>query len=246
MPAEIREVSFPLAARGYSRRVVDAYVERVNHVIAGLEADRSPRSAVRHALERVGGQVAGILDRAREAADEITATTREEGLEITARAKAEAAELVVNAGAAADRERAEARKTLLDAQATAETIVAHADAEAAERLRRSEEELAELREQSEARMEEIRAATDAVWHERLRLLDSTRETAARLEAVATKASVQFPRPEPVEAEPDSPTEPIPVVAEGPSEAAAKRKPRANAGVTRLPTRSRNGGTPRAS
>jgi len=56
MPAEIREASFPLALRGYSCEAVDAYVKRV---IAELEVQRSPRAAVRQALDRVGEQVGG-------------------------------------------------------------------------------------------------------------------------------------------------------------------------------------------
>jgi DivIVA domain-containing protein len=235
VPAEIREVAFPLAFRGYRTRVVDAYVERVHRVITQLEADRSPRSAVRHALDRVGDQVGGILEHARVAAEQITKTAREEADEVTARAKAEAAELVVAAGAAADRDRAEAQATLARARAAAEAVVAQA-----------KEELAALERQAEARMEEIRADTDVVWSERMRLLDGTRETAAQLEAVAIQATVRFPGAEPADAQ----TEPIPeqaaVVAVEPGDVSAKRKPRQGADVTRLPTKSRNGAPRRVS
>ncbi|HEY3764921.1 MAG TPA: DivIVA domain-containing protein [Gaiellales bacterium] len=224
VPAEIREVSFPLAMRGYSCRVVDAYVERVHHVIAQLESDRSPRSAVRHALDRVGEQVGGILQRARESAEEITKAARDEATDVTGRAKAEAAELVVQAGAAADRDRAEAQATLARARAAAEAVVAQA-----------KQELAALEHQAEARMQEIRADTDAVWHDRSRLLDATRETAAMLEAVATEASVRFPQPPAADGDEYEDT----VVAVEPGDVAAKRKPR-TASVTRLPAKPRNG------
>ena len=43
VPADVRDVSFPLAMRGYSRRAVDAYVERVNHLIAELEVSARAR-----------------------------------------------------------------------------------------------------------------------------------------------------------------------------------------------------------
>ena len=229
--AEIREVSFPLAMRGYSREVVDAYVERVNHVIAQLEADRSPRSAVRHALDRVGGQVGSILQRAREAADEITTAARDEAAEITARAKAESAELVVSAGAAADRDRAEAQATLARARAAAEAVVAQA-----------KEELAALEAQAEGRMADIRADTEGLLYDRMRLLDATRETVAHLESLTIDAAARFPLPEAAE---QAPAEPAAVVAVEPGDVSARPKPRAGGGVTRLPTKARNG-TSRAS
>ncbi len=239
VPAEIREVSFPLALRGYSCEVVDAYVDRVNRVISDLEVRRSPRAAVRQALDRVGQQVGGILQRAREAAEEITTAAHQEAEEIGARAKAEAAELVVQAGAQADRERMQAQKTLAQARAAAETMVAQANAEAAAVRRRSEEELAALQEQAQTHLAELRSDTDIVWSERLRLLDSTRETAARLEAIATKAAMQFAR---TEAEPKP--EPASVVAVEPGDMAAKRRPRTAPAGPAAPGKGRNGTTPR--
>jgi DivIVA domain-containing protein len=73
---EIRDVSFPTAVRGYDRRQVDRYVQRVNRAIAELEVSRSPESAVRHALDRLGDPTSGILQRARETAEEITHSAR--------------------------------------------------------------------------------------------------------------------------------------------------------------------------
>ena len=103
IPKQIRNVSFPGSVRGYDRDAVDEYVKAVNQVIAELEISSSPRAAVRHALEQVGEQTSGILQRAREAAEEITASARQEADELLERAKAEAAEIVVNASTAADR-----------------------------------------------------------------------------------------------------------------------------------------------
>ena len=50
VPADILNVSFPAAVRGYDRRAVDAYVKRVNRVIAELKVSASPPAAFRHAL----------------------------------------------------------------------------------------------------------------------------------------------------------------------------------------------------
>jgi DivIVA domain-containing protein len=74
--ASVRDASFPIALRGYDRDAVDAYVEDVNRVIAELEVGRSPQSAIRHALDQVSEETKGILERAHETADEITARSR--------------------------------------------------------------------------------------------------------------------------------------------------------------------------
>ncbi|MGH3083200.1 MAG: DivIVA domain-containing protein [Gaiellaceae bacterium] len=203
VPAEIRNVSFPPSVRGYSRPAVDAYVQRVNRLIAELEVRSSPRAAVRHALNRVSEQVGGILERARESAEEITSSAREEAEESSARVKAEAAELVVNASAEADQAKAEAEQLRAKAKAEADELLAHAkaeaeetlaraQAEAAERLQRSEQELAVLREQGEARMRELQADTEAVWEERRELLDDSHGLARRLEELAKAAAARFP------------------------------------------------------
>src|SRR4051794_41962819 len=87
LPEDVRDPSFSTAVRGYDRHAVDRYVERVNRVIAELQVSGSPKAAVRHALDRVGEQTSGILQHARETAEEITASARQEAEETTARAK---------------------------------------------------------------------------------------------------------------------------------------------------------------
>lgn len=74
--AEVRDVAFPIALRGYEREAVDAYVKRVNRLISDLEASRSPDAAVRRALEQVGEETSGILQRAQQTASDITARSR--------------------------------------------------------------------------------------------------------------------------------------------------------------------------
>src|SRR5688500_15131776 len=51
--AELRDVRFPTAMRGYDRDAVDRYVSRVNRVLAELQITAAPESAIRHALEQV-------------------------------------------------------------------------------------------------------------------------------------------------------------------------------------------------
>src|SRR5256886_12056031 len=101
VPAEILNVSFPAAVRGYDRRAVDAHIKRVNRLIAEIKAGASPRAAVRHALEQTEQQVSGLLERARETADEITATARREAETEADGSRGKAGGCVVNANAQA-------------------------------------------------------------------------------------------------------------------------------------------------
>jgi DivIVA domain-containing protein len=190
--AELRDVSFPAAVRGYDRRAVDGYVQRVNRLIAELEVSSSPESAVRHALDRVGEQTSGILHRARETAEEITVTARAEAEETTARSRAEASEIVAaskadadeivaRANAEAGERRERANETVARSEARAKDIVARAEKQAAERLERGKAEFESLQRGAEERMAALRADTDAIEAERRRLVEEVRGLAARLE-----------------------------------------------------------------
>jgi DivIVA domain-containing protein len=204
VPADIRDVSFPGAVRGYDRQAVDAYIRRVNTVIAELEVSRSPQAAVRHALDKVGRQTSGILQRARETADEMSATAWAEADRTTGRANTKAEEISAEANAAAEqtiaRAKAEAEETTARAKAEAEEVLARSRAEAAERLQRLEQETAALQEQAEARLRTLDTDTEAVWRERAELVEELRELAARLGTVASEAAARFPgREQPEEA-----------------------------------------------
>jgi DivIVA domain-containing protein len=226
VPQDILDVSFPVAVRGYDRRAVDAYVKRVNRVIAELKVRGSPPAAVRHALEQAEDKVQGLLQAAREAAEEITASAQQEADAAIAGAKAEAAELTVNTSAEADRVKAEADEyvanarreadetvarakseadgMLADARREAESILARTQAEADERLQRLQEELAALREEAETRRREIQADTEAVWKERHELLEDIRRMAADLVDVTNEAAARIQRSEPAEPQEETP------------------------------------------
>src|ERR1700758_953806 len=93
LPA-VADVEFPLVLRGYDRLAVDAYVKRTSQLVAELQSTRSPEAAVRRALERVGEEVSGILQRAHEAAAQITAQSRSEAEDRLEAARQEAAQIV--------------------------------------------------------------------------------------------------------------------------------------------------------
>lgn len=155
---EIRDISFTLALRGYDREQVDAYVERVSRLVAELEISSSPQSAIKDALDRVGEQTTAVLQRAREAAEELTATALAESEHASRRARVEAAELM---------ERAQT--------------------ESRELLERSEQESDRLLAESAARLDDIQTEIEQARHERLRVLDRLRATAAALTSFADEA-----------------------------------------------------------
>jgi cell division initiation protein len=116
----VRDVSFPIVLRGYDRDAVDAYVSEVSRVLADLQTRQSPQSAIRHALDQMSEETKGILERAHETADEITARSRSQADDRVQWAEREAREAVAAAtervqDLEADAERVwEERQTLID------------------------------------------------------------------------------------------------------------------------------------
>jgi hypothetical protein len=96
-PVSKVHADFPVALRGYDRLAVDAYVQRTSQLVAELQATRSPEAAVRRALERVGEQISGILQRAHETAEQITAQSRGEAEDRLEQARVEGAEIAARA-----------------------------------------------------------------------------------------------------------------------------------------------------
>jgi cell division septum initiation protein DivIVA len=130
----VAEVDFPVVLRGYDRIAVDAYVKRTSQLVAELQATRSPEAAVRRALERVGGEVSGILQRAHETAESITAKSRTEADDRLEVARQEAAALTAAAerrvkdlDAETDRIWAERHRIVEDARLLARQLLALAE-----------------------------------------------------------------------------------------------------------------------
>jgi cell division septum initiation protein DivIVA len=120
-------------------------VKRTSQLVAELQATRSPEAAVRRALERVGEEVSGILQRAHETAAQITAksrsdaedrleTAREEAMQITADSRNRLKELDIET----DRIWAERQRIVEDAQDLAKQLLALAQS-AADRFPAAEE-----------------------------------------------------------------------------------------------------------
>jgi ElaB/YqjD/DUF883 family membrane-anchored ribosome-binding protein len=90
------DVHFPVALRGYDRIAVDAYVKQTSQLVAELQATRSPEAAVRRALERVGEQISGILQRAHDTAEQITTQSRSDAEDRLEEARREAARITAS------------------------------------------------------------------------------------------------------------------------------------------------------
>ena len=130
-PLSVVNADFPTALRGYDRVAVDEYVQHTRQLVAELQATRSPEAAVRRALERVGEEITGILQRAHETAEQITAQSRSDAEDRLEQARQEAAQLAAGAerrvrdlDADTDRIWLERQRIVADAEELAAQLVA--------------------------------------------------------------------------------------------------------------------------
>ncbi len=145
---------FPVVLRGYDKQAVEGYVRQAEDLIDELHAERTPEAAVARALEQVGEEVAGILRRAHETAEQITAQSRSKAEDRLQRAHQEAQEITVSARARlldldADTDRiwAERRRIVEDARSLAAELEQLVDL-AAERFPASEEAEEEIEQEA--------------------------------------------------------------------------------------------------
>jgi cell division septum initiation protein DivIVA len=72
----LREANFPMVVRGYHRQTVDVFLAELLELVADLESHQTREGVVQKALGELGEETAGILQRAHETADDITARSR--------------------------------------------------------------------------------------------------------------------------------------------------------------------------
>ncbi len=135
---QVADTHFPTVLRGYDKLAVDEYVRETSRLVAELQSRSSPQSAVRRALERVGEDVSGILQRAHDTAEGLTNQSRgeaEDRLEIArreaAQITAEAHDRVKELDNDTDRIWAERDRIVGDARELARHLLELADAAAA-------------------------------------------------------------------------------------------------------------------
>lgn len=86
-----------MVLRGYDRAAVEAWREEIAATIERLEEQAPRETAVKRALDEVGQETASILQRAHEAAEEITARSRSQADGRLERAEREAEETLRDA-----------------------------------------------------------------------------------------------------------------------------------------------------
>jgi DivIVA domain-containing protein len=72
----LREATFPMVMRGYDRHAVDQLLEELLALVQDLESRQTREGVVQKALDELGEETAGILQRAHETADDITSRSR--------------------------------------------------------------------------------------------------------------------------------------------------------------------------
>jgi cell division initiation protein len=137
---KVRAKTFPIGLRGYDREAVDAWRDDVAKLVGELESQAPRDTAVKRALEEVGQETASILQRAHEAAEELTTRSRSQAEGRLQRAEAEAEEAIRQAEERAQQLEVESRglweqrtRLLEEMRQLADEVLAVAD-DAAERI----------------------------------------------------------------------------------------------------------------
>ncbi|HEU0024463.1 MAG TPA: hypothetical protein VFQ12_07525 [Thermoleophilaceae bacterium] len=123
----MREADFPLAVRGYDRRAVDEYVAEIAELVDELEGRQLREKVVQRALDEVGEQTAGILQRANETADELAARSRAQAEGRLQRAEREAEILKAEADKYAEQVAVDTRRLWEERQALIDEVRRLAD-----------------------------------------------------------------------------------------------------------------------
>ena len=165
---------------GYDRDEVDEYVASLERRIEELEQEHTPDGAVQRRLEQVGGEVAGILQRAHETADELTRNARTEADQLL------------------ESSRTEAETLRESSQREARELTENARREADERIGASHRDAAEITANAQTRLRELDVDADRIWGERERILTDIRFLAQQLQDVTTAAAERFPADDEVE------------------------------------------------
>jgi DivIVA domain-containing protein len=119
----IRSATFPVGRRGYEKREVDRFLNRIADWLETGGADQTRAELVRRDLERIGEQTGRILTDAHDAGEEIHAEAEREAAGIVAEAEAQAEQVRTAAGETRARAEDEAEEKLARANAEATRIV---------------------------------------------------------------------------------------------------------------------------
>jgi DivIVA domain-containing protein len=150
----IRKATFPAERRGYDKREVEKFLNRLADWLETGGGDQARSDTVRRELERVGQRTGAILAEAEQSAQEIRGEAEQEAQQLRARATADADETRKQADAYA----AEARA---GADAYANETRQQADAYATETRQGAADDAAESKAQAAQESRETIAAAEA-------------------------------------------------------------------------------------
>jgi DivIVA domain-containing protein len=145
--AEVQNVRFSTALRGYDRDEVDRYISRVNTVLAELQITAAPESAIKAALEQASRQTRSVVQEAQQEAEEITRESRSRAEDRLQAATQEAQKLHEAAEQEARRLRDAVAHEAKGTKAAAESRIRDLEADVQEMIERRDravEELVEL------------------------------------------------------------------------------------------------------
>jgi DivIVA domain-containing protein len=113
----IRSATFPIGRRGYEKREVDRFLNRLADWLETGGGDQSRAALLRRDLERIGQQTGKILTDAHDVAEQLRAEAEREAHRIVDEAQEHAAHVIEQAKAEAKRIVDEAEQRRADAEA---------------------------------------------------------------------------------------------------------------------------------
>jgi cell division initiation protein len=116
----IRSATFPVGRRGYEKREVDRFLNRLADWLETGGGDQTRAELVRRELERIGEQTGRILTDAHDVSEQLRADAEREAKRIVQDAEREAKRIVEDA-------EAQAAQTLAEGRAEAKRIVDEAN-----------------------------------------------------------------------------------------------------------------------
>ena len=173
----IRTATFTLTRRGYDKREVEQFLNKIADWLETGGGDQARSDLVRRELERVGQRTAGILATAEDSAEQIRADAEEEGAETTGRARAAAAQAKQAADEYSEKTRGAADAYAAKVRGEADEYVAKSQEAAQAKAKRMVDEGAARRRDIEAVISDLVARRDGVIAEANRLADELRHVA---------------------------------------------------------------------
>lgn len=113
----IRSATFPVGRRGYEKREVDRFLNRLADWLETGGGDQTRAELVRREMERIGEQAGRILTDAHDVGEQLRAEAEREAKRIVEEAEARAAQTIAEARAEAKRILDEANQRRPDAEA---------------------------------------------------------------------------------------------------------------------------------